>query len=246
MPFSRNYSIIILIGIKIWGGEILKRAVAYARVSKDDETTGLHSLKNQKEFFQEEIGKRGFQLQENLGIDGVYADEGISGVAMKNRKAMLQMLKDAQAKKFDYIFCKQISRFGRNVEQTKREIRLLKEIGIGVIFVTENIDTLNPQHDFMISLFASLSQEEARVCSDRTKFGLKKMINDGGWHGNPPYGYTKENKKLYIHEEEAEVVKLIFQKYKSGWGIGKITNFLNNNEIPTKKNKANKIGRAHV
>lgn len=215
----------------------MKRAVAYCRVSKDDEITGLNSLTNQKEFFSGEIIKNGYELATDCGIEGIYADEGISGTATKNRKALLQMLKDAQQKKFDYIFCKQISRFGRNVEQTKREIRLLKEIGVGVIFVTERIDTLNPQHDFLISLFSSLSQEEARVCSDRIKFGLRKMNNDGGWHGNPPYGYFKENKKLYIHEKEAEIVRFIFERYKSGEGIAKITNYLNNNNIPTKKGK---------
>lgn len=219
---------------------LLKKAVAYCRVSKDNDEQLLNSLKNQKEYFKEEIVKRGFELTVDCGIDGIYADEGITGTSLKKRDSFNRMIDDAKEGKFNYVFCKQISRFARNVEDTKKKIRELKEVDVGVYFVTENIDSLNSQHDFMISMFAAVAQEEARQTSDRVKFGLRKLAKSGMWKSTPPFGYSKKDKKLIINEQEVEVVREIFQKYYFGWGIGKITRYLNGNDIPTKNTNSNK------
>lgn len=217
----------------------MKRAVAYVRVSKDD-TDMLHSLKSQRQHFMEEIKKRGYELVISCGDGGIYADEGITATQTKHRKAFLQMIADAKQNKFDIIFTKEVSRFARNTLDTLKYTRELKKFGIGVYFETDNIYTLDNDGELRLTLMATLAQEESRKISMRTKFGLRQSAKNGIWKGPAPYGYNKENKKLIINEEEAKIVNDIYNFYLQGWGVTKITNYLNNNNIPTKKGEHKK------
>ena len=214
------------------------RAVSYCRVSTDAEDQ-RNSLLNQTQYFMTEIDRatfkpEGFTLVKECGNNGIYADEGISGTSLKKRDQFAKLLSDAKKHKFDYIFTKNVSRWARNVEDTKRELRILKELGIGVYFLTERLDSLDGNADFMISMFASLAQEESRQISDRVKFGLRKSAQSGHWSGLPPYGYDNLDKVLVVNEVEAEVVREIFNLYDQGWGSLKITNSLNSRDIPPK------------
>jgi len=103
-----------------------------------------------------------------------------------------------------------------------------------VFFETDNIFTLDNDGELRLTIMAALAQEESRKISSRVQFGLRKSANSGIWKNSPPFGYDKINKHLVINQQEAAIVLEIFQKYYSGWGIGKITRYLNSNDIPTK------------
>lgn len=223
-------------------------AVAYARVSTDADDQ-LNSLSNQLSFFEEYFAENGYQKGdcgvlcrksgENEVLSGVFADEGISGKNLRKREAFKQMMREAKLGKFNLIITKSVSRFGRNVEDTAKAIKDLKELGIGVYFLDLKINSLDSSKEFMINLFAALAQEESNNRSYITQFGIRKAQKEGKWTtGNPPYGYIIKDGFLAIDEAEAEVVKRIFdQYYNEGFGTGRIARLLNNDRIPTKKNK---------
>lgn len=223
-------------------------AVAYGRVSTDSNDQ-LNSLENQLSFFKEYFEEQGYQ-KGNCGmlcrkngekemLQGIFADEGISGKNLRKREAFKQMMKEAKKGSFNLIVTKSVSRFGRNVEDTVKAVKDLKELGIGVYFLDLKINSLDNSKEFMINLFAALAQEESNNRSYIVQFGIRKAQRQGKWTtGTPPYGYNIKDGFLVINEEEAQVVKRIFdQYYNEGFGLGRIARLLNNDAIPTKKGK---------
>ncbi|MEK4509483.1 recombinase family protein [Paenibacillus sp. FSL K6-2524] len=220
------------------------RATFYARCSTDTDEQ-KNSIDNQVSFFEEYIVKKEYQFAD-CGVfckrDGSirprkgYIDEGFSGAkSARYRKAFQQMIRDAKAKKFDIIFTKNISRFGRNVQEILRYIADLRELGIGVYFEDVNINTLDRTDDIKITIFAALAEEESRAKSDSVQFGKKQGYEKGIWGGREPYGYNINNGKLMVNEEEAEIVKEIFRLYlHEGKGLGQIAKVLTEKRVPTK------------
>ena len=203
---------------------------AYCRVStKSDEQ--LTSLENQKAFFEKYAKKNGFNLVK------IYADRGISGKALKDRKEFIQMLEDSKAKPFDMLVVKDISRFARNTVDFLTGIRTLKTNGIDVRFLSCSMDTLG-ESEFALTMFAAIAQEESYNLSKRIIFGKKVSAQKGR---TPPfiYGYDKTGTyTLGINEEEAKIVKKIYSLYiNKDMGIRKIAAYLNENKIPTKTGK---------
>ena len=205
--------------------------VAYCRVSTD-KMDQLNSLEAQKEFFLEYTKRTGDTLVK------VYADEGISGTKIKNRKEFLRMLEDAEHGLFDMVVVKDISRFARNTVDLLQSVRKLKSLGIETQFLTANMTSMG-NSEFVLTIFGALAQEESANTSKRVKFG-KKMNAEKGRVPNIVYGYDKtigDYFNLTINEEEAEVVKQIFQWYtEDGYGGAKIANMLNDRNITTKRN----------
>ncbi len=200
---------------------------AYCRVStKSDEQ--LTSLENQKAFFEKYAKKNGFNLVK------IYADRGISGKALKDRKEFLKMLEDSKAKPFDMLVVKDISRFARNTVDFLTGIRTLKSNGIDVRFLSCNMDTLG-ESEFALTMFAAIAQEESYNLSKRIIFGKKVSAQKGR---TPPhiYGYDKTGTyTLEINETEAKTVRKIYSLYiNKDMGIRKIASYLNENKIPTK------------
>lgn len=223
-------------------------AVAYGRVSTDSNDQ-LNSLVNQLSFFDEYFNEQGYQ-KGNCGLLcrkngetevllGVFADEGISGKNLRKREAFKRMMKEAKKGSFDLIVTKSVSRFGRSVEDTVKAVKDLKELGIGVYFLDLKINSLDNSKEFMINLFAALAQEESNNRSYIVQFGIRKAQREGKWTtGTPPYGYNIKDGYLVINEDEAKVVKRIFnQFYNEGYGTGRIARLLNNDAIPTKKGR---------
>ena len=222
--------------------------VAYGRVSTDSDDQ-LNSLGNQLSFFDEYFKEQNYQkgdcgvLCRKNGdkevLQGVFADEGISGKNLRKREAFKQMMIEAKAGKFDLIVTKSVSRFGRNVEDTAKAVKDLKELGIGIYFLDLKINSLDNSKEFMINLFAALAQEESNNRSYIVQFGIRKAQRQGKWTtGTPPYGYNIKNGFLVINGVEAELVKRIFdQYYTQGFGTGRICRLLNSDAIPTKKGK---------
>lgn len=223
-------------------------AVGYGRVSTDSDDQ-LNSLGNQLRFFEEYFNEQGYQKGdcgvlcrkngEKEVLQGVFADEGISGKNLRKREAFKEMMKEAKKGKFDLIVTKSVSRFGRNVEDTAKAVKDLKELGIGVYFLDLKINSLDNSKEFMINLFAALAQEESNNRSYIVQFGIRKAQKQGKWTtGTPPYGYNIKDGFLVIDEVEANVVRRIFdQYYNEGYGTGRIARLLNHDAIPTKKGK---------
>lgn len=206
---------------------------AYCRVSTDKEDQ-LNSLEAQKKFFAEYTQRTGDTLVR------LYADEGISGTKIKNRKEFLQMMSDAERGIFDMVVVKDISRFARNTVDLLQNIRKLKALGIETQFLTANMTSMG-NSEFVLTIFGALAQEESANTSKRVKFG-KKMNAEKGRVPNIVYGYEKtigDYFNLTINEEEAVIVRQIYKWYiEGGYGTARISNMLNERGLKTKRNCA--------
>ncbi len=204
---------------------------AYCRVSTDT-ADQLNSLEAQKAFFSEYTNRTGDTLVR------LYADEGISGTKIKNRKEFLRMMADAEKGLFDMLVVKDISRFARNTVDLLQNIRKLKSLGIETQFLTANMTSMG-NSEFVLTIFGALAQEESANTSKRVKFG-KKMNAEKGRVPNIVYGYDKtigDYFNLEINKEEAKVVQQIYKWYtEEGFGAAKIANMLNENGYKTKRN----------
>lgn len=204
---------------------------AYCRVSTDKEDQ-LNSLEAQKEFFTEYTKRTGDNLVR------LYADEGISGTKIKNRKEFLRMMSDAEHGLFDMVVVKDISRFARNTVDLLQNIRKLKSLGIETQFLTTNMTSMG-NSEFVLTIFGALAQEESANTSKRVKFG-KKINAKKGRVPNSVYGYNKtigDYFNLTINEQEASIVRQIFKWYvEEGYGVTKISNILNEQNLRTKRN----------
>jgi len=206
------------------------RYVAYCRVStKKGEQ--LDSLEQQREFFQGYAEKIGVELL------GIYADEGKTGTRMKGRAQLLRLLADAQENMFDVVLIKDISRLARNTVDFLTVIRQLKAIGITVVFINSD-QSSSESSEFMLTLLSAVAQEESANASKRTKFG-KKMNAEKGKVPNQIYGYNKTIGDLFnleINQEEAEVVRRIFDMYLyDRIGCAAIARLLNEEGLKTKR-----------
>ncbi|HZK69962.1 MAG TPA: recombinase family protein [Clostridia bacterium] len=185
----------------------MQKVAAYCRVSTE-QGEQLNSLENQKHYFDEYINK-------NLEwhFVGIYVDEGISGTNVNKRIGFKQMIQDAENKKFDLLLTKEISRFARNTLDSIFYTRKLKALGIGVYFMNDNINTLDPDSELRLTIMASIAQEESRKTSERVKWGHKRQMEKGVVFGTGVYGYHLTNGKLFINEEQAKIVRLIYSLY---------------------------------
>ena len=204
--------------------------VAYCRVSTD-KADQLNSLEAQKEFFSEYTKRTG-----DTSVR-LYADEGISGTKIKNRKEFLRMMSDAERGLFDLVVVKDISRFARNTVDLLQNIRKLKSLGIETQFLTANMTSMG-NSEFVLTIFGALAQEESANTSKRVKFG-KKMNAEKGRVPNLVYGYDKmkgDYFHLAINQEQAKVVMQIFKWYmEEGYGAARIAQMLNEKGYKTKR-----------
>ena len=204
---------------------------AYCRVSTEKEDQ-LNSLESQKKFFADYTAGTGDNLVR------LYADEGLSGTKIKNRREFLKMMSDAEMHLFDMVVVKDISRFARNTVDLLQNIRKLKALGIETQFLTANMTSMG-NSEFVLTIFGALAQEESANTSKRVKFG-KKINAEKGKVPNLVFGYDKipgDYFNLAINEQEALVIKQIYDLYINyGCGAAKIANVLNENGIKTKRN----------
>ena len=180
---------------------------AYCRVSTDNDDQA-NSFASQKRYFEESIKRNpDWELTE------IYADEGLTGTSTKKRKAFNKMIADAHLGKIDLILTKEVSRFARNTVDTLKYTRELKALNIGVYFMLDNIHTLAPDGELRLTIMASLAQEESRKTSERVKWGQKRQMEKGVVFGRNMLGYDVHDGKLYINEDGAKIVRLIFHKF---------------------------------
>lgn len=216
------------------------RVVYYARVSTEKEEQ-KNSIKNQKNHFEEMI------LSNKKWIfSGKYIDDGISGIHAEKREEFQKMIKDAKLGKFDLIITKEISRFARNTLDSIQYTRELLRYGVCVWFQNDNINTIDEDSEFRLTIMAGVAQDEIRKLSSRVRFGHAQSIKNGVVFGNSHiYGYNKENGKLTINKEEATMIQLIFEKYASGeWTTPKLEKLLY--EMGYRNYKGGKINRGVI
>lgn len=188
-----------------------KRVAAYCRVSTDKDAQ-LYSLENQMKAFQAKI-----ILHPEMELVGIYADEDKSGTSMKGRVEFQRMLDDCRAGKVDYILTKSVSRFARNTVDTLTTVRELGELGIPVYFEKEKIDTANSLSEIVLAIMACFAQEESRSISENVKWGIRKRFEAGKEVKVPLYGFYHTEDELYlIQEDEAEIVREVFERYVHG------------------------------
>lgn len=183
------------------------KVAGYCRVSTD-KTDQVNSFVSQQRYFREYIERcADWELYE------IYADEGTTGTSTKKRMQFNRMIADAYAGKFNLILTKEVSRFSRNILDTISYTRELKRLGIGVLFMTDGIHTLEPDAELRLSIMASIAQEESRKTSARVKWGQTRRMEQGVVFGRSMLGYDVREGKITVNPEGAELVKLIFHKY---------------------------------
>jgi len=203
----------------------------YARVSTEKDEQA-HSLKNQIQYYSNFI-----KQNKNWTFVEGYIDEGLSGTSVNKREAFLKMIADAKLKKFDFIITKEISRFSRNTLDSIKYTQELLGYGVGVLFQSDNINTLMPDAELRLTIMSSIAQDEVRKISERVRFGFKRAIENGVVLGNNKiWGYKKDKGKLIIEEKEAEIVRAIFDMYATkNMGIRAICKYLDGQGITNTK-----------
>ena len=195
--------------------------VYYGRVSSEHEAQ-LSALENQMQWYDDQT-----KYHPNWKVVHKYIDEGITGTQAKKRPAFMQMLADAREHKFDLIVTREVCRFARNTVDTLVVTRELKNIGIEVYFVNDNIWTMDGDGELRLSLMATLAQEESRKTSERVRAGQKISRDKGVLYGNGNIlGYDRVGDTYVINPEQAETVQMIYDLYLKGYGFTKIAHEL--------------------
>lgn len=207
------------------------RVAAYCRVSTAQEEQ-QNSYQVQIAYYTDLINRK-----KEWTLAGIFADEGISGTQTKKRTEFNRMIRMCRNKKIDLVITKSISRFARNTVDCLEYVRQLKDLGIGVIFEKENINTLTMTSEFMIALYGSFAQAESESISKNVSWGKEKAYREGKVQFQYKHllGYKKgADGKPEIIPEEAETVKLIYTMFLDGHSMKNIALILHVKGIHTK------------
>ena len=206
------------------------RVAAYCRVSTEEEEQ-LSSYEAQCEYYTDKI-----MSNKEWTMAGIFADEGITGTSTKKRTEFLRMIRQCKQKKIDLILTKSIQRLARNTLDCINYTRILRQLGIGVLFEKENINSLPPDSEFMITMYGAMAQSESESISSNIRRGRQMHAKVGTlkipchWL----YGYKKDaDGKFCIVPEQAEVVREIYERYKDGASLRNLKDWLEGNQIKT-------------
>ncbi len=193
--------------------DIPLRVTFYGRVSTDADKQ-LDSLEHQIAYFENKIQS----CMQWEYIPG-YIDEGITGTRADKRPQFMKMVRDAKAGTFDLILTKEVSRFARDIVDCVQTVRELLGYGVGVLIEDINLNTMDSDAEFRLSIMAIVAQEESRKTSERVKFGYRQTMKEGKRHGaTPPIGYcfNNENNGYSVDESKAAIVAYVFEEYAKG------------------------------
>ena len=213
------------------------RVCAYCRVSTDDQDQ-RNSLEAQKQFFE-----RYFQTHSNWTNVGIYADEGLSGTSLEKRDKFNRMIFEAKRGNIDLILTKEVSRFSRNVRDIMQIVEELRDIGVYVWFLSDDINTEKIEDRGKLTHMANIAEQESIRTSNRVKWGHQQRMQMGVVFGRKEmYGYNivKDDfgfQHFEIIPDEAEVIKNIFEWFASGEGTHRIARRLEQQGIETKRYK---------
>ena len=183
----------------------------YARVSSESDEQ-LNSLGNQIQYYESLIRKNA-----NWTYVAGYIDEGLSAATTRKRENFHRMVEDGRAGLFDLIITKEITRFARNTLDSIQYTRELLNAGVGVFFQNDNINTLDEDSELRLTIMSGIAQDELRKLSSRVKFGHQQAIKNSVVLGNSRiFGYRKDGGRLAIDEDEAPMVRELFELYATG------------------------------
>ena len=210
------------------------RVAAYCRVSTKQEEQ-LNSYEVQKKFYTEKINK-----EPKWSMVGVFADKGITGTSVKKRDEFNRLMRMCKQGKVDLILTKSISRFARNTVDCLKYTRMLKELGVDVLFEEQGIHSIQPGAEFYITIYGSIAQSESENISANVRWGKLESAKAG----KVPFQYSKmlgyrkgEEGKPEIDPEQAVIVKRIYERYLAGQSYQTIADGLNADCIPTPSGK---------
>ena len=204
-----------------------KRVAAYSRVSSGKDTM-LHSLAAQVSYYSDYI-----QRHPGWVYCGVFSDEAITGTK-ENRAGFQALLQECRAGRIDLVITKSISRFARNTVTLLETVRELKELGIDVYFEEQNIHTISPDGELLMTILAAYAQEESRSVSENQKWRVKRQFEEGKPWDCTLLGYRYKDGQYVIQPDEAKIVRRIFRDYLSGKGVDRIANELNAEGLKTR------------
>ena len=206
------------------------RVAAYCRVSTEEEEQAS-SYEAQCQYYTDKI-----MSNKDWTMAGIFADEGISGTSTKKRTEFLRMIRQCRQKKIDLILTKSIQRFARNTLDCINYTRILRQLGIGVLFEKENINSLPPDSEFMITMYGAMAQSESESISGNIRRGRQMHAKVGTLKVpcHRLYGYKKDaDGRFCIVPEQAEVVREIYERYKNGASLRNLKDWLEGNQIKT-------------
>lgn len=196
----------------------------YTRVSTSMQVDG-YSLDAQRDKL------RKYAEYESMEIAGEYSDEGFSGKNIQGRHEFQRMLQDIQDCKdgVEYVLVFKLSRFGRNAADVLNSLQLMQDFGVNLICVEDGIDSSKDSGKLMISVLSAVAEIERENIRTQTMDGREQKAREGKWNGGfAPYGYNLENGELLIAEDEAEVIRVIFDRYiHSNDGVNGVAKYLN-------------------
>ena len=185
---------------------------------------------------------RKYAEYEDMEIAGEYSDEGFSGKNIQGRHEFQRMLQDIQDCKdgVEYVLVFKLSRFGRNAADVLNSLQLMQDFGVNLICVEDGIDSSKDSGKLMISVLSAVAEIERENIRTQTMAGREQKAREGKWNGGfAPYGYRLENGELLIAEDEAEVIRVIFDRYiHSNDGVNGVAKYLNQHGY-TKKLRQN-------
>ncbi|QAT61002.1 recombinase family protein [Acidilutibacter cellobiosedens] len=199
------------------------KCVLYPRVSTEMQVDGF-SLDGQRSSL-----KRFADREEMIVVD-IYEDAGKSGKSIEGRPAFKKMLSDIEnGLQIDYILVYKLSRFGRNAADILNSLEFIQSYGINLICIEEGIDSSQASGKLLISVLSAVAEIERENIIEQTMNGRKEKARQGGWNGGfAPYGYYLKDKNLFIQEEEAEVIRIIYDKFaNTEMGYGGVAQYLN-------------------
>ena len=196
----------------------------YTRVSTSMQVDG-YSLDAQKDKL------RKYAEFQNMLVAGEYCDEGKSGKNIEGRPEFLRMLRDIESGKngVSFVLVFKLSRFGRNAADVLTSLQRMQDFGVNLICVEDGIDSSKDSGKLMISVLSAVAEIERENILVQTMAGRRQKAREGKWNGGfAPYGYKLVDGHLQIAEEEAEVIRIIYDKYiHTTMGTARIANWLN-------------------
>lgn len=200
-----------------------KKCILYPRVSTEMQVEG-YSLDGQKTSLKK------FAEREEMQIVGIYEDAGKSGKSIEGRHAFKRMLSDIQeGLDVDYVLVYKLSRFGRNAADILNSLEFIQSYGVNLICIEEGIDSSQTSGKLLISVLSAVAEIERENILEQTMNGRREKARQGKWNGGPaPYGYILKDDTLLIDEQEAEIVRTIFDKFvNTNMGYTGIAKYLN-------------------
>ena len=198
------------------------RVCAYVRVSTDSDA------QEDSFAFQSNYWQRRFESDESVEYVGLFTDEGIGGGSMKKRDGLKRMIQQVRNGKIDRIYTKSVSRFARNKVELMEIVREFRDHGVEIVFESEGIKTLDPKCGLILTVMASLAEEELISMSQNQKWAARKRFANGSVELSRILGYDMVDGKLVINEKEAVIVRRIFELYLQGNSFISICHILEN------------------